>query len=346
MFITTLLLFGCSEQEFNFQYVPPAPGDLSIQGRVCDPIRQTWLEGAFVYTNLYDEDNDVVYDTRTDTTDADGIYVLDALNGDLEYEIYVQMGHDIIDQFIVTLSREADLVLPDPPCFADVDAQVVVITGTYDDLVPTLAAANVPVARVIDGQRGDELVDFLSDVANLVEYDILFFDGGHQEDGVVHGAGPAVTSVQDSLRTYVEQGGVIFASDWAYDVVERLYPEKVEWVGDDAVADAAQAGEPGDVTANVTNSGLSLAVGQDTVTVRYDLAEWPVIEVVDATVDVYLQGDVVWRQGMSTYPVADAPVLIGFEQGSGNVIYSTYRAAANADGNMLAVLAAMVESVD
>lgn len=341
-----LALIGCSEQEFNFQYVPPAPGDLSIQGRVCDPVLQTWLEGAFVYTNLYDAENDIVYDTRTATTDADGVYVLEELNGDLEYEIYVQKGHDIIEQFIVTLSREADLVLPDPPCFADVDAQVAVITGTYDDLVPTLAAANVPVARVIDGQRGDEIVDFLSDSANLSEYQILFFDGGHLEDGVVHGSGPEVASTLNSLRSYVEGGGVIFASDWAYDVVERLYPDRVEWVGDDLVADAAQAGEPGDVSAAVTNTGLSLAVGQEAVTVRYDLAEWPVIEGLDGGVDLYLEGDVAWRQGMSTHPIAASPLLIGFREGKGQVVYSTYRAAANGEGEMLAVLAAMVESLD
>jgi hypothetical protein len=341
-----VLLVACSEQEFNLAYIPPAPGDMTIRGRVCDPLLQTWMEGAFVYTNLYDEANDVVYDTRTSTTDENGYYALEDLIGGLEYEIYVQKGPDIIEQYIVELTSGGDLTLPDPPCFADVDALVAVISGSYDDLEPALSAAGVNVARVIDGQRGDEIVDFLSDAANLEDYQVLFFDGGHQEDGVFYGSDAGVATVQANLRAFVEGGGSVFASDWSYDVVEQLWPTKVDWVGDDAVPDAAQSGEPGDVVASVSNSGLLLSIGLETVTVAYDLSEWPLIESVDPSVAVYLEGDAHWRQGMEVTTIVDSPLLIGFQEGDGQVIFTTYRNAANASGGMLSVLIAMVESLD
>jgi hypothetical protein len=340
--LALLLASACSDQEFNFQNIPPPAGDLSLSGRVCNPVTHTWLADALVYTHLYDR-YDVVYDSRSDTTDDDGRWTLTDLVGEQDYEIYVQVGHDILDKFIVTLG-ETDGTLPDPACAGTPELNVAVITGAYDELAPILEAAGLTGARVIDGQASSEIVDFLTDPAAMAEYDVVFFDGGHREDGVIYGTGP-IAQVHDTVRNYVAAGGVVFASDWAYDVVEQVWPAKLEFYGDDAVPDEAQVGDAGIVAAEVVDPDLELTLGEPQVEVNYDLPVWPVIESANNNVTVYLQGDAPWRVGLDAGVVRDAPLLVGFDDGDGRVLLSTYRNAANDSDAMLSVLLTLISAL-
>ncbi|MEQ1564760.1 MAG: hypothetical protein ABMA64_03895 [Myxococcota bacterium] len=338
-----LALAGCSEREFNVQNIPPPSGDLSLSGRVCNPQTHTWMENALVYTHLYDA-TDVVYDTRSTTTDADGRWTLTELVADKEYEVYVQVGQDIIDKFLVSLEGESGTV-PDPACAGTPELNVAVITGAYDELAPLLDAIGMTGSRVIDGQAGTEIVDFLTDPAAMAEYDVVFFDGGHREDGVIYGAGPEVTAVRDTIRSYVQAGGVVFASDWAYDVVEQIWPAELEFYGDDAIPDDAQVGDIGTVDAEVVDADLSLTLGLDRMDVTYDLPVWPVVESAGPGVTVYLSGAAPWRIGLEAGTVPDSPLLVGFDDGDGRVLLTTYRNAANNTDAMLGVLLTLVQAL-
>lgn len=340
--VSALLLAACTEQEFNIQNNPPPAGDLTLSGRVCHPVFQTWLPDALVYTHLYDE-FDVVYDSRSDYTDTDGFFTLTDLVANKDYEIYVQVGQDIIDKYIVNLGSE-DLQVPPPACFDEAGLEVAVVTGAYDELAPVLDAIGVTGVTIIDGQVGSEITDFLTDPASLATYDMVFFDGGHREDGVIHGTGP-IQAVHDNLRAYVQGGGVVFASDWAYDVVEQVWPAKVDFYGDDLVPDAAQVGELGVVTADVVDSGLGGQIGVPTVDVAYDLSVWPLIDGVDPSVTVYLAGDAPYRIGFDVYTAPDVPLLVGFDDGAGRVVFTTYRNSANNSQAMLGVLLALVDAL-
>jgi hypothetical protein len=333
---------ACTEQEFNFENIPPPRGDLTLSGRVCNPVTHTWLADALVYTNLYDE-NEIVYDSRSDTTDAEGRYELVDLVADMDYQIYVQVGHDILDSYIVSLGEE-DGTVPEPACNGTPELKFAVITGAYDELEPLLAAAGMTGARVIDGQAGNEIVDFLTDPAAMAEYDVVFFDGGHKEDGVVYGDGP-VALVRQTVEAYVEAGGVVFASDWAYDVVEQIWPAEVEFYGDDAVPDDAQVGDVGVVNATIVDADLGAVLGTDEVDVTYDLPVWPIVESAKNDVTVYLEGDAPWRVGLESGVVRDAPLLLGFDDGDGRVLFTTYRNTANDDDAMIGVLLTLVSAL-
>jgi hypothetical protein len=338
-----LLLAACSEQEFNIENNPQPAGDLVIRGRVCDETTRTWLQNALVYTHLYD-DNDVVYASASDYTDADGAFELTGLVGDKDYELYTQVGHNIVNKQIVTLEGE-DLELPAPACAGTVELKVAVITGAYDDLTPMLDAIGFTDVKVIDGRVSSEITDFLSDPGAMSEYDMIFFDGGHKEDGVVYGSGP-VQTVRDNLLQYVAAGGVVFASDWAYDVVEQTWPAKVDFYGDDTVPDAAQVGESGTITADVVDADLSASIGTLTIDVNYDLAVWPLIEATDPSVVVQLRGTAPWRQGLSTGSVPSSPLLVSFADGDGQVVFTTYRNTANfTNESMLGVLITIVNAI-
>ncbi len=337
---TLALMAACSEQEFNVESIPPPSGDLQITGRVCHPLTRTWMPDALVYTHLYDN-GDVVYDSASDYTDDGGWYTLEGLVPERDYEIYVQVGHDIIDKFIVGLGAE-DLELPPPVgCFDETGIDVAVVSGAYDELQPVLEAMGVSNVYLVDGQVGSEITDFLTDPNAMAEFDMLFFDGGHREDGVIYGSGP-VTQVHDNLRQFVSGGGVVFATDWAYDVVEQAWPGKIEFFGDDAVPDAAQVGETGTVPASVTDSTLQQGLGVSSVDVVYDLPVWPLIEATDPSVTVMLTGDAPYRQGLQTGTLPGSPLLVQFAEGSGRVVFSTYRNTANNNEAMVGVLLTLV----
>lgn len=342
-----LLLGACSESDFNFSNVPaPQPiGELLIRGQVCDPELQIWMEGALVYTHLYDEDG-VVFDTVTDTTDAEGRYTLEGLAGGYEYEIYVQKGQSLIEKFRAKLPEDGNLDIPPPPCFGEVDMQVAVITGAYDDMEKVFQIIGVGGYHLINGQVGSEIVDFFASVENLAEYQVIFFNGGHKEEGVIYGDGPEVQGVRNTLRTWVEGGGTLYVTDWAYDVVETIWPDPLDFLGDDSVPDAAQRGEPGTIQATVVDPGLLAAVGVPAANVVYDLSEWPLIEDVSEGTTVYLEGDAQYRVGFDVYTVPKSPLLVEFPAGDGRVIVSTFRNSANSSGESLAILQALISTLD
>jgi hypothetical protein len=337
-----LFLAGCSEQDFHVENLPQPAGDLSLSGRVCNPATHTWLPNALVYTHLYDQYH-VIYDSRSATTDADGRWTLTDLVADKAYQVYVQVGHDIIDEFQVTLS-DADATVPDPPCTGTAELNIAVITGSFDELQPLLESLGMTGVRVIDGQAGSEITDFLTDPTAMSEYDVIFFDGGAREDGVIYGSGP-VDTVKDDLKSYVQAGGVVFATDWSYDMVEQTWPGELEFYGDDTVPDAAQVGDVGVVKATVTDNDLELSLGADQVDVNYDLPVWPVIESTKNDVTTYLTGDAPWRVGLETGTVKDSPLLVGFDDGDGRVLVATYRATANTSEAMVGVLLALVQAL-
>lgn len=334
---------GCAEPEYAVQHTPPAAGDLTITGRVCDPVLGRWLPDALVYTHLYD-DSDVVYDTRQATTDEDGFYTLDEILGGRDYELYVQKGQDILEQFVVSVAKDEDLDVPPVAC-AGLDVDAAVISGAHDELDPVLDALGVTSVHVVDGQSANEIVDFLADPANLSEFEIVFFDGGHIEDGVIYGQGPT-QQVLDTVRAYVDGGGTVFATDWAYDVVERAWPTRIDFAGDDTVPDAAQMGEMGAVDAEVVDPGLITALGMDRVQISYDLTLWPLIEGLDTTTRILLRGDAAFRNGFSVGSRPNTPLLVQFEQGAGQVIFSSYRQESNSGGDALGILQTLVEAVE
>ena len=324
----TLLLLACTPDNTLHHIEDVSEGDdTTISGRICSPYTDTWLEGATVYTHLFDADN-VLYDTVQSLTDETGLFALTGLPVDRTYMIYVQFGSEMIDQFEVKLPEAGGVELDTPSCGGG-GGGVVVISGDYDEFDKVLPAVGIPAYDTVNGQTGDELLEFLSDLENFGEYEKVFLDGGHIEEDVFYdtdgnGDAAAIAQVQANLLTYVQQGGQVYATDWSYDVVETLWPDRVEFLGDDTVPDEAQRGETGGVTVHVSDQDMGNVVGADVVVV-YDLIEWPVVESVGAETTIHMTGDAVWRDGFDTYTVAASPMLVSFTDGAGQVVFSSFR---------------------
>ncbi|MEM4531555.1 MAG: M12 family metallo-peptidase, partial [Thermofilaceae archaeon] len=122
-------------------------------------------------------------------------------------------------------------------------------------------------------------------------------------------------AAKEAVRQYVYEGGVLYASDWAYVFIAEAFPEYVQFAG--------KTGAPGQVDAYVTDHGLATYLGTSSLFLQFDLPQWVPVESTDARVRVYVAGEVTY--GGQT---AKKPVVIGFEYGRGKVIYTAFHHAA------------------
>jgi hypothetical protein len=194
----------------------------------------------------------------------------------------------------------------------------------------------------VNGQTGEEMVQFLSNPVEMGMYDAIFFAGGHLEDGIFYSldgsAADTVDTVNGNIKDYVKAGGVVFASDWSYDVIEQIWPDNIDFIGDDKEPDAAQIGEIGNLQADVLNDGLRDEVGADTVKLNLDLDAWPVVDSVADDVKVFAKADAPWRIGTETGEKSRSPMIVEFEVGDGKVVYTPWRMSANIEGKPLKVV--------
>lgn len=342
-----LLLAGCTEQSFFLDKSEPEPGISPgrVQGRVCDPSGRTWLPDALAYTHIY-SDAGTLLETRIAYTDRDGYWSLDDLPGEKEYTFYVQYGPDILAEDTIFLDDGEEVKLEEPECFDPLQLDVAVITGDYDDFALVLNYMGFANYELIDGLTLSEVRDFLLDSDAMSQYDMIFFNGGFTEEDVVYDLDESdpdtVAAINANITAYVDAGGTVYASDWAYDVVEQNWPDRVDWVGTDEVPDDAQQGDYDYVSAAVSDSALAGWLGTNFVDIEYDLAVWPPIESVAGSVSVHLAGDVHYRQGTTSYSLTAVPMLVSFSSGNGKVVFSTFRVAKNSTTDMLLVLQYMM----
>lgn len=344
--LAVVLLAGCSDQNLNFKNDDPVVvDDGAIIGRVCDPSGRTWLADAQAYINIAD-DNGIIYDTAMAYSDVDGYWQINDLPGEREYTVYVQFGPDILEQQTVWVGSGETIQLDEPDCFDPLSIDVAVITGDYDDFNLVLNQMGFANYVLIDGLDGTTLNAFLDDPGELTKYDIIFFNGGFVEDGVIYDSLDATNTAPaqriQNIVDYVEAGGSVYASDWAYDVVELGWPDKADFVGADEIRDDAQKGDYDNVDASVSDSSLAEFIGSEYLEVTYDLPVWPPVESVADSVSVHLIGNIPYSDGLSNYTLTAVPMMYSFNAGNGRVVFSTFRVARNASDEIVATLQYMM----
>lgn len=345
---SSVLAFGCNDTTINRPSgVDPLPRPGSITGRVCDPSGASWLADALVYTNIFDETGKVV-DVRQAFSDRNGYWSLPELDPEREYTVYIQYGTDVIFQESFYVRDNQDIVLPEPVCFDPQALNIAVVTGDYDDMEFLLEKMGFINFTIVDGQDADGLRDFLTRPENLEPFDVIFLNGGHVEEGIIYSEDPTDRTpeiVSVLLDEYVWNGGNVIASDWAYDDVELVWPDAIDWLGDDFQPNAAQLGEYKAFQATVPDEALEQFIGAETVEIEYDLPVWPPMLSTEDYVSVHISGNVSYREGPESYTLEDVPLLVSFSGGQGRVVFSTFRVAANQSKEMSLIFQYMMYNV-
>ncbi len=345
-----LALLGCeNDTSLTFKKedeIIVNPG--AIKGRVCDPSGRTWLADAMAYVNLVDEDG-VIREVREAYSDADGRWELADLPGDSEYTFFVTYGATELDTQTVWVDSGETVEMPEPDCFDPLSLDVAVVTGDYDDFDVLLDQMGFANYELVDGKDPATLAAFLADPAELSRFDIVFFNGGFTEEDTVYNSedefdATCATAVQN-LRDFVTAGGSVYASDWAYDVVELGWPERLDFIGADEIRNDAQLGDYEEVNAAISDTSMSEFLGKQYMSIDYDLPVWPPMEQTARSVSVHLTGSVPYSDGLNDYTLTSVPLLASFNDGDGKVVFSTFRVARNANQDMVNVLQYMMYSL-
>jgi hypothetical protein len=322
---------------------PPPPDDAgTIEGRVCAPDGTTWLSGADVYVELANG-------TRVaTTTDADGAYTL------TNVPVGVQVVHIVKGSFSdttnVTVVDGQTTTIPESECSIEpIDLRIALVTGDYDDVGQVLNTIGVDndhievFASSVFNNNIQWVDDLILDYERLSTFSIVFLNCGagdrrfvgRDAQGIFIPEIPVDQVAIANLRRFVQEGGSVYASDWAYTVVEAVWPEFVDFAGDET-RDAAKVGfAPYDIDATVTDAQMALSLGQTDMELHYPLTEWAVMQDVSPQTTVYVRAD---AELMSGETLSNVPHTVAFRPGAGRVLFTSFHQEAGINPDMQRIL--------
>jgi len=262
-------------------------------------------------------------------------------------------------------------------------AKIAVVTGHYDEIQNVLAKLGYGTINssgrldqsapfdftLIDGNNSlndslyDNFEDFVMDLDNLTPYDIIFINCGNSSEAL-----STNSTVKANLKQYVEEGGKLYVTDWAYMFLEQPFPDFMDFSrgGSDvntpeAPITAAKIGKGG-ITSDVTVHDSTMANWLDQVyvnpgsivddcytlpksaegtqggrnlngkvTIGDFLGGWVMMDGIHTDVLVKPK---IWISGpVSSYSdsVGNAPLTVTRDQGLGRILYSSYHTAGTCD---------------
>lgn len=329
------------------------------------PLAESSISGKFFAPNTIDpivngkitasKDGTIVSETRSA---ADGSFVLSNLTAG-EYEILLTKGLFSASKTI-TVAEDDDIQIPNIPI--DVFPKIGVVTGAYDHIESVLYDIGLvnpitqePLFDIIQGigvgrsgvnstyhgtHHGHDsgmfepentsnlqpnvsftFADLIASPTMLAEYDILFLNCGLSE---------SFTNYNDNIVQYVTNGGILYATDWAFKYVQGISdgPNYIDFY------DAEKSGRSTSTEATIfdpdliawlqVNFGITLAA-DDTILLDEFLPGWQVVESAnDATVVSWFNGPVTYRDTTGTEITAHKDLAFTFLVGDGGVFYSSF----------------------
>ncbi len=340
--LPVLLLVGCQEYDLNNRFdpvtdgaqgtdpdgkVPPGVPTGGITGRICAPNGSTWVAGAMVSVEH-------AYGASATFTDGDGWFTLEGLPVGT-HTVHVTKG-SFSTSFVMEVFANEITELAYYECVEQGDTKIAVVTGQYDDIGAIIAGLAVDF-DTIDGVGTTEYVDFLRDPDWMGEYDAIFFNCGMGFDW------EAYAETTQNLRDFVQAGGSVYASDWAYYLVEATWPGKQRFHGDDTVLGDAFVGLSGTVDATVNDPVMADLLGGTTAQLNYDLDAWAAME--SSNAEVLIEGTYSYAEGFFGPTETRHGPLATRMVDEGTVIYTTFHNERQTTVHMDAILQEIILSL-
>jgi hypothetical protein len=328
-------LFGGAQPQEPSETTPGGDevfGDATLVGQVCATDGQSAVTNAKV-TVLHDPE------PSSTTTDNQGEFRLDGLP-EGTWEVRIEKGSFQVSQEVTLVDGEVtNLDLADGDCvpLEQGETKIAVVTGSYDAIQDLLDQLHLDYDK-IPGITGTAYVDFLRDPAALKKYDIIFFNCGIGNGWIPHEA-----EVGANLREYVANGGSIYASDWAYWLVESGWPQEHDFHGAENGPTSALVGVAQELNADVLDPGLVTALGSDVAHLNYDLDSWAAME--GATAEVLIRGNYSYYEGLLNQNRRTGPLATRFEDGDGTALFTTFHNERQTTADMLVLLEEFILSL-
>ena len=336
------------------------------------PLAESSIAGKFLAPNNADpivnglilatKDGTVVSETLSRT---DGSFRLTNLTAGT-YTISLKKGL-FSSERTVDIGEDDDLDIPDIPI--EVFPNIAVVTGSFDHIESVLydiglvnPVTQEPLFDIIDGSYAgrpatgshghghggsSDLViskqnsnlepnvdfnfsDLISDTQLLGEYDIIFLNCGLSE---------SYTEFNDNITQYVSNGGILYATDWAFKYLEGIIGDGQQYID---FLEPNKSGRSTETEATIfdqdlidwleINFGITIS-NDDTILLDEFLSAWQVVNSAnDATVISWFNGPVTYRDASGAEITENKDLAFTFLVGEGGVFYSSFHTENHDDG--------------
>lgn len=294
----------------------PVPDDVltgGIMGRICAPNGWRYINDAKVSIEH-------PWGVAVTYTDEEGFFILDGIPAG-EHVVIVQKG-SFMTQFSVLISPNEVLELASEECLRD-DLNIAVVTGEYDHIQSIIDELGVTYT-VIDGMFNGPTAphrQFLLDPAAMEEFDVIFFNCGLNYEALQ----TDFAFIGNNLREFVENGGSVYTSDWAYFLSERAFPDMVEFRGNDDTLLASATGAAGAVTATVFDAAMQGSLGSDQAQITFDLDVWITAEGAGPGTSTMVYSKYqYWNDTYTKLNDGEGPLAVKLETAGGRVIFTSF----------------------
>ncbi len=211
----------------------------------------------------------------------------------------------------------------------DPNGNLAVTPAAYDDIGDVLGKLGFSSTEISEAD--------LTDFEKIKNYDSIYVNCSEGIDS--YSADAAAV-----LQKFVNEGGTLYASDWAGSLINAAFPGKINfyqgksgYAEDDALG---RVGASGIVQAEVVDSGLQDVVGKSSIEVNYDLDYWVIIDSVGSGARVHMQGpaNITQISGGEDVTLEDKPYVVSFSEGKGEVLYTTFHNEAQVTSDVEKVL--------
>lgn len=189
-------------------------------------------------------------------------------------------------------------------------SKLAVTPPKYDDMGDVLKKMGISAAEVTD--------DDLNNLSTWKKYEAVYLNCGSIYPSAERTA---------AIKKYVQDGGVVYASDFSGELIEAAFPDKINFFGEDKKnpdSFNAKVGDPGEAEATIVDPGLASIVGKKKVNINFDLGGWVMIDSVNSGVRVHVTGDAKTNWDGEVKVLKDRPFVVSFQEGKGEVLFTSF----------------------
>lgn len=234
-----------------------------LTGKVMSQNGTKPIGGASVFT--FDDKYKIYYTT----SDAEGNFMLEAPAGNRKIYIQTGNGSNFRTEISAMVKDNETLALDASQTKLNQVAKIAYVKGTYDKIEDIIQILGYTATEITNND--------LANLTTIAQYDIIFLNCGSRNN---YSTNPGLYSAIDAnLAIFVANGGSIYASDWdvAYLVGGTTNTNNCSLTGGfvpDSKLCSKNIGNSGTLGATVTNTGLTTALGFNTLNIDYDLGAW------------------------------------------------------------------------
>lgn len=242
----------------------------NITGRICSPGQEIWIGGA-----------EVCVGSKCTISDPDGYFTLSCVPVG-NHTVHIAAGSFTTDVPVVVKNRETTDI--GAQCVKS-NAKIAVMQGQWDVMENILDDLKLPYTLY---QQDDDSV--VSDYNELKKYDILIINCGAIEN--------LDSTAITNLKNWVASGNSFMTSDYSYDYFEKVFPNAVDFYGDDNSSSAAQTGGSARGITGCTAPLPCTIIDQNLVALmginQVGIASicWTTMDSADSNTVIHIEGDV------------------------------------------------------